>query len=86
MGKPDREAIFEDLFKVIPPSRDQEPPYLLSAFSFGDQKRVSLLFSEPMDQALMLKPECYSVGQSPPSRRLENWEPRLRWVRRSPPG
>lgn len=61
-GKPDRDAVFADFQKVLPPPRDQDPPYLLSAFAFGDLKRVSVLFSEAMDAPSMTNPACYSAG------------------------
>jgi inosine-uridine nucleoside N-ribohydrolase len=60
-GKPDREAVFADLFQYFPKPHDTDPPYLISALATGDANEIRLLFSEPLDAATAGDPSCYNT-------------------------
>ncbi len=47
-GKPDRAAVFAELFRHIPAPNDTDAPYFLSALATGDGADMRVLFSEPI--------------------------------------
>jgi purine nucleosidase len=61
-GAADRTAIFADFFDRLPVPKDTDPPSLLFAASIGDPATVDLAFSEPLDRASALVPECYTIS------------------------
>lgn len=59
-GKPDRQAIFSDLFRILPEPDDSDSPYLLSAIAYGTNPKPMLFFSKPLDPLSAANASCYS--------------------------
>ena len=61
MRRPQPRGSVRGLLERLPKPKDTDPPSLLFAASIGDPSSIDLVFSESLDRASAVRPDCYAV-------------------------